>query len=490
MWFTVGFRFAVGVGIAVVAIGIGAAFVASPRIERLVLAGLTVVLIGSIAITGYGAARLLGALAADRSGPVDPADPAALAAADTKLDESSDTAGFHLVLLETELNAVLQDSLRDAEHPFRSITIDIVNDVGNPGRIDFRGRLKSGDMRVEGLLGAEVTGGKVELEILELDVGMFRLPGVARSAIEDMISDVADLEGAVASEGADLQEIVIGDDRIVVTGVNRNAAPIDADQILLALGEAANPELPAVTITEQYGPGRVGGSRAEGETYYLALGDSLAASIGVPTGELGYVSRFHSVLEERDGVEYGMRNFGISGETSGSLLAGGQLDDAIAFAEDRIVDYVTIDIGANDLLGHLGSGVCSEDIDDPACEERIEASLAAYARNIEVLFDGLEAAFLDSTIVFLTAYNPFSFGFGDAVRFEVASDEAIARLNDIATVAALARGFLVADGAGPMRGTVTQTTHMDESPPDIHPNKLGYDVLTGALVGALTDEAS
>jgi lysophospholipase L1-like esterase len=417
---------------------------------------------------------------------VDPADPAALRAADAKLDESS-TSSFHFELLETELNAVLQDSLRTSNHPLRSITIDIVNDVGNPGRIEFHGDFKNGNLNLDGLLAAEVTGGRVTLQLLDVNAGMFRLPGVARGAVEDMISDVADLEKVVSAEGADLQEIIIGDDRVVVTGTNRDAAPIDADRMLAAFGDAPDPQLPAVTVDEHFPPGRVGGTRTDGATYYVAIGDSLAAAVGVPTGELGYVSRFHAILEIHTGTELGLRNYGTAGETSGSLLTSGQLDNALEFAEEREVTHVTVDIGANDLLGHLGSEVCSEDIEAPGCEERIEASLAAYARNLEEIFDRIATGIPDATVIVLTTYNPFSFGFGDTVVFESASDDAVTRLNKIATVAALARGFLVADGQGPMRGTVTQTTHMDESPPDIHPNRLGYDVLTGALVAALDD---
>ena len=84
-------------------------------------------------------------------------------------------------------------------------------------------------------------------------------------------------------------------------------------------------------------------------------------------------------------------------------------------------------------------------------------------------------------MILLTTYNPFSFGFGDAVSFEVESNATLTRLNTIATRAAIERGFLVADGFSPMQATVAQTTHMSEAEPDIHPTALGYDVLTGAL---------
>ncbi len=37
-----------------------------------------------------------------------------------------------------------------------------------------------------------------------------------------------------------------------------------------------------------------------------------------------------------------------------------------------------------------------------------------------------------------------------------------------------------------MRGLATATTHMVDSPPDIHPNVAGYDLLAGALIAAVS----
>jgi lysophospholipase L1-like esterase len=233
------------------------------------------------------------------------------------------------------------------------------------------------------------------------------------------------------------------------------------------------------------GPGVVDGTSADGTIFYVALGDSLAANVGVDRARDGYVSRLHGWLQERDGAAYGLRNYGVSGETSGSLIRSGQLDDAEAFLRSHDVAYVTVDIGANDLLGHLGSDDCGADLDDPACAARIEASTAAYADNIDVVFERLRAAAPGATIVFLRAYNPFSLGFGTGVGFEERSDEILDAFNDVAAAAAARHGVLVADGFTPMQGTTASTTHMLDRPPDIHPREIGYDVLAAAIAAAL-----
>ena len=231
--------------------------------------------------------------------------------------------------------------------------------------------------------------------------------------------------------------------------------------------------------------GGVDSTSAPGESFYVALGDSLAAAVGVDGYADGYVSQVHRELSLRDGIAYGLRNFGRSGETSGTLLTGGQLGEAVEFGDANPVAYVTVNIGANDLLGHLASPDCSEDATAPSCTVRIETSLAAYRNNIATIFAEVDDAFPDAIVVVLLAYNPFSLGFEDQVAFEAQSNEIIADLNAIAVSAAADIGFAVADGFTPMRGTTTATTLMTDVPPDIHPNATGYDVLTGAVLAAL-----
>jgi lysophospholipase L1-like esterase len=482
--FTIGEAYAYITAAVILVTSLVIAFTASILLGRMVLVVLIVAFAGSLTIGAFGAIQILAAMAGDQSGPVEPADPETLASAERKIDQSADDTTFQIDLSEGELNAVLQDALAEVDTPFSRITLDILNVAAEPALIGFVGDFKNGRLTVEGELTAAVVGGQMQVELLEADVGMFTMPGVARDAVEDMVGRVADLNRALAEEGADLQSVVIGDDAITVTGISSDGNPIDAGVLLASFGNLGGLAIPQIDVVP-YPPG-VDLAEAAGDIYYVALGDSLAAAVGVEGLADGYVSQVHRELSLRDGIPYGLRNFGRTGETSGSMLLGSQLADAVAFGEDAEVRYVTIDIGANDLLGHLASPDCSEDIDSDACRQRINASLRAYADNLPLIFSQVGDAFPDATVVFLLAYNPFSLGFEDEVRFEARSNEVLQSLNAIATAAADEFGFLVADGFTPMRGTTTATTHMTDTPPDIHPNQVGYDVLTSAVLDTLS----
>jgi len=238
--FTIGDFAAVAVFVIIFGGAIATAVAHRRGLARAVFAVLVMVLIGSIAITGYGAAQILAVVASSGTGTAAPANQAALAAAESKLDSSEGSSAFRIELTEGELNAVLQDALDTGNNPFARVTIDITNATGDPGRVDFVGVFKNGSLEAAGTLSADVVAGRLQLAILDVDVGIFSMPAVARGAVEDMISDLADLEEALAAEGADVQSIVIGDDRVVVTGTQRDGAVIDPAAVLATLGEGAN----------------------------------------------------------------------------------------------------------------------------------------------------------------------------------------------------------------------------------------------------------
>jgi lysophospholipase L1-like esterase len=483
--FTLGEGAAIVIGGTILIGAVLTAALAGRNVARAVLATATVTLVTSVVIAGFGVAQIVLALTGTSDAPPAPRpDPVVLQNATEKIEAESESPAFRLALTEEELNAVLQDALAEADNPFRRITVDITNRVGDPGRLEFDGEFRDGRLGVGGVLETRVDAGRVDIKIIEVEVGMFSVPGIARSALEDMIGDLADFQTSLAEEGADVQDVVIGNDHIVVTGTNRSDGMVDSEAVVAAI--AARVDLPQPDgIEPRYEPGRVNSTAADGDSYYVALGDSLAANVGVDEDRDGYVSRFHNWLEAETGEILGLRNFGIPGETSGSLLHAGQLDEAAEFGRDNFIRYVTIDIGANDLLGHLTSPDCSENLSNPACTQRLDATLHAYELNIAQIFTEISDAFPDATVVLLTTYNPFGFGFEDRVSFEETSNEVITDLNAIAAAAALDQGFLVADGFSPMRGVATATTHMVDAPPDIHPNVAGFDLLAGALIEAI-----
>jgi lysophospholipase L1-like esterase len=436
-----------------------------------------------------GEARAVLTALSTTEGPVAPADAGSLATAEERIGAANAETAFRLELTEEEITAVIQDELAEIEQPLRSIDVDIV-DGPTPaeGTAEFTGRFKSGDYLAAGSIGIEVSAGVIRLEVLSLDLGSVHLPGFARGAVADYIDQllegVEEVNALLAEAEVDVQSITIGDDRLVITGLQRGGSPVTSTSLLEDLAaEAAAAGPSAEPPQELLGPGVVNDTFAEGAVYYLALGDSLAANVGAPSARDGYVSRLHNQLQEHDGRSYGLLNLGVTGETSGSLLAGGQLDEALEFLAANRVAYLTVDIGANDLLGHLTSPDCAESLERPACRERLESALEAYRANIVSIFDALAGAAPDAAIVFVQTYNPFSLGTG--IPFEEGTNLTISRLNQTAAVAAESRGIRVADGFTPMQGTAAFTTLMLSSPPDIHPNALGHDVLAQAVLAAL-----
>jgi lysophospholipase L1-like esterase len=469
---------------------IAAAFAFAAVLPRGVAVALVAVELAVIVLGGAWIARqtvsVIDALTTTE-GPAEPADPALFEIASQKFDDIEDSAGFRLELMEEELEAFVQDGLSGEDVPLSKVTIDVIDgEDGEQGHLEFVGAFKSGDLEVEGSLTARLEVGAVLIELLDIDLGSLRLPGLAEGAVEDLIESITDLNETLAAQQADVQSIEIGNDRIVITGTQGGGELLTSTTLLSGLREQAATVSAAVQPPpERIGPGTVDGLRADGPTYYVALGDSLAANIGVEAPRDGYVSRFHKAIEERDGASYGLRNFGISGETSGTLIRGGQLEDAVAFLEGHEVTYVTIDIGANDLLGHLGSAECSVDLDDPRCRSRIDTTFRVYGENMERIFDELRDAAPEATIVFMRAYNPFSLGFGASIGLEETSNEILDSFNDLAARIAAEQEVLVADAFTPMQDTAAATTHMLDDPPDIHPVAIGFDVLAAALLDAL-----
>jgi lysophospholipase L1-like esterase len=423
----------------------------------------------------------------DTDGPADPADPVSLASAEDKIAAFETSGSFRIELTEDEIEAVIQNGLSQADSPLARVEIDIVD--GDPdGALLFTGEFKSGGVEASGEITARLVAGTVQVELVDLDLGALTVPGIAEGAIEDLVESIADLNEILVENRADVQAIVLADDRMLVTGTQAGGAVLTSGSLLADLEEQAAAATSSVEPPpERLGPGVINGTSAPGATYYVALGDSLAANVGVVDARDGYVSRLHRQLQIRDGGDYGLRNFGVSGETSGTLLRSGQLDAAVAFLQSNEVRYVTIDIGANDLLGHLGSEDCSESLDAPACAERLDNAFVVYAANMVEILDRLAGAAPEATVVFLRAYNPFSLGFGAAVALETQSDAKLDAFNELAADLAVARGFLVADGFTPMQGTASVTTHMLDTPPDIHPVAIGYDILAVAILDVLSD---
>ncbi|MGH2540051.1 MAG: SGNH/GDSL hydrolase family protein [Actinomycetota bacterium] len=153
-----------------------------------------------------------------------------------------------------------------------------------------------------------------------------------------------------------------------------------------------------------------------GPAYYLALGDSLSTGFQPNRGETahGYVDVLARRIRKDVIPDLVLRNVGCSGETSRSLItgerspcshpAGSQLQAAVNFltAHPGDVAFITIDIGANDLLNRclqrtlLIAKSCAADL-APKLGDRVMQIIDALS----------SAAGPAVPIVGMTYYDPF-----------------------------------------------------------------------------------
>jgi lysophospholipase L1-like esterase len=245
---------------------------------------------------------------------------------------------------------------------------------------------------------------------------------------------------------------------------------------------------------------------AAAPTYYLALGDSLAAGTLPPAlfTKHGYADQLLALLR-KDEPSLRLVNLGCPGETSVSLIDGGgcpyehgtQLAEAIAFlkAHPRSTSLVTIDIGANDVLR------C--DVTDTGC---FRLQLQYVSQSLRRILRELRAANRHVRLVGVDYYDALLAGWlaGPSGRSTArASVGLVARLNR------LERGLYTSAGARVTNVfdafSTTQFTplvpHGSAKVPfnvgricawtlgctqsDVHPNATGYGVIARAIQAAL-----
>ena len=142
--------------------------------------------------------------------------------------------------------------------------------------------------------------------------------------------------------------------------------------------------------------------------YYVAMGDSLAAGTGASTTADDYVNLvYEHELARHPGLQ--LENLGCGGATSASVVhgpgcsytTGTQLGDAEAFLRSHPgqVEMLTIDIGANDVDGCIGSsGV------NTSC---LQTGLNQITTNLPLILSGLRAADPTLAIYGMDYYDPF-----------------------------------------------------------------------------------
>ena len=243
--------------------------------------------------------------------------------------------------------------------------------------------------------------------------------------------------------------------------------------------------------------------------YYLALGDSLAVGIQpdasgdyIPTNQ-GYADDlyafFHAYVPSLQ-----LAKLGCSGETTASMFsgqgspcsyqAGSQLRQALQFLQTHRVALITIDIGADDLLGCFNVQAAQVD------EGCISTALTMAPGYLAGILSQLHTAAPNALIVGMNYYDPFlaawlagptgqalaslSLGIVATFNVELAS---IYRLHQV-PMADVAGTFRI-DNASPRITAPNITlellwTWMSAQPlrgPDVHPNAFGYLAIASAF---------
>ena len=239
--------------------------------------------------------------------------------------------------------------------------------------------------------------------------------------------------------------------------------------------------------------------------YYVALGASLVTGTG-STGGADYVNDLLAYAEPLiPGLQ--VDNLGCGGETTTTMLHGGhctkyatgsQLGDAEAFlrAHPGQVAFVTIDIGADDVLGCAQGGIINQ-----SC---FESGLTQVEANLPLILGGLRAASSTVPIVGMTYYDPYLAFWLDGTTGEQQarmSIQLLRQLNDTlssvyasdgVTVASAFRQFGSNDFGGSATwdgqqvptnvATICNWTWMcTPGGPTIHANNTGYTQLADAF---------
>lgn len=382
-----------------------------------------------------------------------------------------------------ELADLIADGLQTAGLSVDELTVDIAPaDRPDRGRLSVTGQLDE-DGGFEGRAVVELVDGGLQVDMESFELHDSKLPRVAQSTAGDLIADAVSVESYLQRRGVRLRNAAFADDLVRIVAVERHK-PSDDDTPAASSGEEGGRDDGAEGHPSAIRPGEASEPMVAGEPTVLVVGDSVAAGVGVDDFTESYASRLHAWLQRRDGQAYGLADLARPGETSWSLRAEGQLDEALDVLDRTEAAAIVVDIGANDVLSTLGHPACDDGVVATRCRALVDDRLEAYRASYDATLADLRQAAPRAPLVVLTTYNPFSFGAD--TEHEQRSDEVVEALNVITARVGRRYGARIADGATPLRGRAADLTHMASGgPPDVHPTSAGYEALTGALVEAL-----
>lgn len=246
---------------------------------------------------------------------------------------------------------------------------------------------------------------------------------------------------------------------------------------------------------------------------YLSLGDSLAAgylSPEQPLSNQGYADQLLA-LKKAGGANLVLKKLGCPGETTTQMIRGGgrcpytrgsQLNEAVAYLKKygKRVAFVTIDIGANDILpcnptntGCTAAALSAVQTNFPRIVRALRkaagpdvklriASMTYYAPGLALWLTGpagqaQATAYVNS---FISPLNAIMTSMYAGLRVKTADVAGAFSVTDFTTTAEL-------PGVGTVPINVAKTCTLTSmcARQDIHPNAQGYGVIARAFAAAL-----
>lgn len=242
---------------------------------------------------------------------------------------------------------------------------------------------------------------------------------------------------------------------------------------------------------------------AGGDIYlYLALGDSLAVGVEAPANNddlPGYPALIHERLQQLNPA-ITLTNLGVAGETSATLISGGQLaaaEAAIASARAArdCVGVVTLDIGGND-FGQILTG-----------ETTPTAAVSSFRENLSTILARLTSAANNQAVgcaprvALMDYYNPYP-GLPIPPSNQPLADMYLPSLNGIIRDVAADYGVAVASTEAAFRGREAELLYVNQGiytnpllripftpwfagNVDFHPRPAGHQIIADAFWQAL-----
>lgn len=228
------------------------------------------------------------------------------------------------------------------------------------------------------------------------------------------------------------------------------------------------------------------------KAYYLALGDSLAYGYQ-PNGTYsqGYADDFYANLQSHGTSHF--TNLGCPGETSKTFLNGGcpywfirktfylgsQMSAALSFIKNHSgqVSPVTIDIGANDVLGDINKSTC-------AISSTWQTDLATFNTNLVSILKQLSSALSGKgDLLVMNYYDPFenTCASNPAILTDLQLMNSNIQSDTANTAAQVVDVYTPFGGAATPNTNLCNYTWMCSSYNDIHPTQTGYGVIAGAF---------